>query len=155
MKNIMLNYYKHIAMPACLALVFGMPLAVSAQGATPPAEDPAAQENQPPRGNADAPSEQMGDPAGQTEVDDATKEKFVGAYIEIKDIQQEYTQKLEQVDDENQARDLQKQAQAEMVEVVESNGMTVHEYNQVVGAISSDPELRMEIEEMAQAQQQQ
>lgn len=141
MKDTMLNYYKHIALPACLAIIFGMPLATHAA-------DNAAD----PQGNAPPPSEDMGNTGGNVELDDATKEKFVGAYIEIKDVQQKYTQKLENVNDESKARELQKQAQAEMVEIVESNDMSVHEYNEVVGAISSDPELRMEIEKMAKAQ---
>lgn len=144
MKDIMLNYYKHVALPACLALLFGMPLAVSAQDADKGAA-PTEQGAPPERG---AGGETGSDSA---QVDDQTKEKFVEAYVEIKGIQKKYTEKLENVEDKDKARELQKQAQAEMVEVVESNDLSVHEYNKVVGAISSDPELRMEIEKMAQA----
>ncbi len=152
MKDTMLNYYKHIALPACLAIVFGMPFAVQAAGnAADPAADP--QGNAPPtEGNAPPPSDDMGTAGGDVNLDDATKQKFVGAYVEIKDIQQKYTEKLENVNDEGEARELQQQAQAEMVEIVENNDMSVHEYNEVVGAISSDPDLRMEIEQMAKAQ---
>lgn len=145
MKDIMLNYYKHIALPACLAIVFGMPLA--AQAADPAAGDNTTSEQK----QGAAPGKNAGKP-GSSQVDQKTKEKFVGAYIEIKDVQQKYTKKLEKVNDEEKARELQKQAQAEMVEIVKSNDMSVNEYNQVVGAISSDPELRMEIEKMAKAE---
>lgn len=150
MKDTMLNYYKYLALPACLALVFGMPLSAQAQGAGAQPSDQGPPTEGAPAENAPAEGD-MGQPGGGVELDDQTKEKFVGAYVEIKDVQQKYTKKLEDVSNEDKARELQKEAQAEMVEIVESNDMSVNEYNEVVGAISSDPELRMEIEEMAQA----
>lgn len=145
MKDIMLNYYKHIALPACLALVFGMPLSATAQGADTGAAPP--ERGAPPEQGAG----DMGKQKQSANLDEATKKKFVDAYVEIKDIQKKYTKKLENVEDKAKAQSLQKKAQEEMVKVVESNDMSVKEYNKVVGAISSDPELRMEIEKMAQA----
>lgn len=132
MKDIICKYSKQIAVPASLALVFAMPLSVQAQAAG----------EQPPAAEA----------GGGANIDGQTKEKFVAAYVEIRDVQQEYTEKLQNVDDEGKARELQQQAQAEMVGIVEDNGMSVEEYNQLVGAISNDPELRKEIEQKAQAQ---
>lgn len=139
MKHILLNHYKHIALQACLVFLFGIPVAATAQGAEQGA----------------APSKDGASPAGDSgrgsgQVDDKTKEKFVDAYIKVKGIQKKYTQKLHNMEDIDQARRLQKQVQAEMVKVVEDSDMSVQEYNEVVDAISSDPELRMEIEKMAQ-----
>ncbi|MDZ7735097.1 MAG: DUF4168 domain-containing protein [Gammaproteobacteria bacterium] len=141
MKDIMLNYYKHIALPACLALVFGMPLASQAGDNNATLSKDKYQYGDEYKGSM----EQIG---GQTGLDNATKQKFVAAYIEIKKILGDYTGKLETVSDEKKARELQKQAQVKMSEVVESNDMTVHEYNQIVSIISSDSELRREIENM-------
>ncbi|MDZ7735098.1 MAG: DUF4168 domain-containing protein [Gammaproteobacteria bacterium] len=140
MKDIIYNYSKQIVVPASLALVFAMPLSVQAQGAG----------EQPPTEGGGQPPAAEG--AGGANIDGQTKEKFVAAYVEIRDVQQEYTEKLQNVDDEGKARELQQQAQAEMVEIVEDNGMSVEEYNQLVGAISNDPELRKEIEQKARAQ---
>lgn len=133
MRNILLNC-KHMVLSACVALTFGMPLAANAQAA---AEDP----GQGQRGNA------------ATDIDSDTKEKFVAAYVEIRDIQQKYTEKLQNAEDKAKAQQLQKQAQAEMVETVEDKGLTVKEYNQTVNAMSNDPELRQEVEQKAQKQQ--
>jgi len=132
MKDIICKYSRQIAVPASLALVFAMPLSVQAQ----------ATGEQPPATEA----------GGGANIDSQTKDKFVAAYVEIRDVQQEYTEKLQNVDDEGKARELQQQAQAEMVEIVEDNGMSVEKYNQLVGAISNNPELRKEIEQRTQAQ---
>ena len=144
MRDVMLNYYKNIALPACLALLFGMPLCASAANDN---TNTAGEQREQARDATDKNN-------GNTKVDQGTKRKFVAAYVKIKDIQNKYTKKLENVSDKSKAQELQKQAQAEMVKVVKSNDMTVHEYNEVVSAISNDPELRMEIEKMAQAQSQ-
>lgn len=144
MKDIMLNYYRYIALPACLALVFGMPLTSQAGGNNATLSKDKYQYGDEYKGGM----EQIG---GQSGLDNATKQKFVDAYIEIKKIQGDYTGKLENINDENKARELQKQAQVKMIEVVKSNDMTVREYNRVVSAIGSDPELWTEIETMARS----
>lgn len=145
MRDIMLNYHKYIALPACLALLFGMPLAV-------PAADDSTNMNREAHEQSNDTNRKNVQSDANTELDQGTKQKFVNAYVEIKDIQTKYSKKLENVSDEGKAQELQKQAQSEMVKIVKSNDMTVQEYNEIVNAISSDPELRMEIEKMAQAQ---
>lgn len=137
MRSILKNYYKAVAMPSCLALMFGMPLVAVAAD---PGMDPQAETYQ----------DLGGDAPGQT-LDPQTKEQFVAAYVEIQDIQNVYSEKLQAAADEDQAREIQQQAQDEMIQAVENNGMSINEYNEVVGIISADPELRMEIEELAQA----
>jgi len=144
MRDIMLNYYKHIALPACLTLIFGMPLFVQAADDTTTMSEEKYKQ-------ADEYSEDMGQTGGRAQLNAETKQKFVNAYIEIRGIRDKYAGRMENINDEQKARELQEQAQSEMVEIVEQNDMTVHEYNQVVSAIGSDPELRMEIEQMAQA----
>lgn len=134
MKDTMIKYYKHVALPACLALMFGMPLSVQAQGA---------------EGGGQPPTQGEGAPAN---IDSETKEKFITAHVEIRDVQQEYSKKLQSVEDKNKAQELQQQAQTEMVEIVEDNGLSVEQYNQIAGAMRNDPELRQEIEQRAQAQ---
>jgi hypothetical protein len=146
MRSILTNYYKTIAMPSCLALIFGMPLAAIAAD---PGMDRSYHEEQ--HQGGDAYQDLGGDAPAQT-LDPQTKEQFVAAYVEIQEIQNEYSEKLQGAADEDQARDIQQQAQDEMIQAVENNGMSINEYNEVVGIISADPELRMEIEELAQAQ---
>ena len=134
MQQTMQKICKQVALPASLALVFGMPLTAQAQAAKSEGEQKAAAESASPK------------------IDQQTKEKFVAAYVEIKDVQQKYTKQLKDIKDKQKARKLQEQAQAEMVKIVEDSDMTVKNYNKVVNAISKDAELRMEIEKMAKAE---
>lgn len=141
MRSILRNYYKTVAMPSCLALMFGMPLGAVAAD---PGMDPEHQQH------GETYQDLGAEPQAQT-LDPQTKEQFVAAYVEIQDIQNVYSEKLQTAADEDQAREIQQQAQDEMIQAVENNGMSINEYNEVVGIISADPELRMEIEELAQA----
>ena len=135
MQQIMQKICKQVALPASLALVFGMPLTTQAEQAQSQGEQKA-----------------MTDESGSTDLDQQTKKKFVDAYVQIKDVQQKYTNQLENVKDKQKARKLQEQAQSEMVQIVEQSEMTVKNYNKVVNAISKDAELRMEIEKMAKSE---
>lgn len=134
MQQTMQKICKQFALPASLALVFGMPLAAQAEQGKSQGEQKATAES------------------SSTDIDQQTKEKFVDAYVQIKDVQQKYTKQLKNVKDKQKARKLQEQAQAEMVKIVEQSDMSVKNYNQVVNAISKDAELRMEIEKMAKAE---
>ena len=120
MQQTMQKICKQVALPASLALVFGMPLTAQAQAAKSQGEQKTAAESASPK------------------IDQQTKEKFVAAYVEIKDVQQKYTKQLKDVKDKQKARKLQEQAQAEMVKIVEDSDMTVKNYNKVVNAISKD-----------------
>jgi hypothetical protein len=126
-------------------LMFGMPLSV---GAADPGMDRSYHEEQHQQGEA---YQDMGGDMPAQSLDPQTKEQFVAAYVEIQDIQNQYSEQLQGAADEDQARNIQQQAQDEMIQAVENNGMSIDEYNEVVGIISADPELRMEIEELAQA----
>lgn len=83
--------------------------------------------------------------AGET-LDPATKENFIAAYSDVLQVQNKYSQKLQTASDEQQARKLQEQAQQEMLQAVQANGMTPEEYNQVIRKVSTNPELQAEIE---------
>ncbi|MEX2517174.1 MAG: DUF4168 domain-containing protein [Gammaproteobacteria bacterium] len=132
---------KAFALPAGLIILLGAPLTIVAQQ---------QQEEGHPTGKQGMPSEA---PTAAAELDAETKEKFVTAYVDIQQIQVKYTEQLQQADDEAKAREIQEKAQNEMVQAVEGSGMSVTEYNEVVAVISSDPDLRMEIEEKAKQAQ--
>ncbi|MEX2353172.1 MAG: DUF4168 domain-containing protein [Gammaproteobacteria bacterium] len=112
-------------------LMLGAPLAFAQY------EPPPPQEQMAPQG------------AGAQELDEATKEKFVAAYIEVQDIQTEYTAKLQEVTDQNEAQALQQEAQQEMISAVESSGLSVTDYNSVTQVVANDPELLAEIQQRA------
>lgn len=79
------------------------------------------------------------------QVDDQTVADFASALSEIQGIQQDFSQKLQNVEDQEKARELQQQAQEQMVAAVERNDLSVNEYNQVAQAMSRDQQLRERI----------
>lgn len=84
--------------------------------------------------------------AAQEEVDEATVDNFIAAYLEVQTIHQEYSQQLQAAEDPEVATELQQEAQEKMQEAVTNNGLTISEYQQVANLAGQDPELRARIE---------
>ncbi|BAU57994.2 hypothetical protein HH1059_12860 [Halorhodospira halochloris] len=72
-------------------------------------------------------------------------ERFVDAYLEIIEIQEDYTSDIQQADGGEQARELQEQANDDMVRAIEDNGLSVPEYSEIANAMDMDPDLRDEV----------
>jgi len=72
-------------------------------------------------------------------------DSFVDAYLDIIDIQEEYTAEIEDTEGTEKARELQEQANDEMVAAIEDNGLSVPEYSEIANAMDMNPELRDEI----------
>lgn len=86
-------------------------------------------------------------PAGEMPtIDEATKEKFLDAYVDIMEIQTRYAELLQGATDESQAMELQQAAQEEMQTAVSDADMTVEEYNEVIQVASANPALMAELE---------
>jgi phage baseplate assembly protein W len=93
--------------------------------------------------------QQYGAPATHQEaimIDEAMIEKFAAAYGEVISIRKDFSARLQNVEDSSQAQALQEQVQAEMVEAVRAEGLTVQEYNAVAKRASQNPELRAQLE---------
>lgn len=97
---------------------------------------------------APAPQQQ----APQMEVDDATVNNFVGAYTDVQKIHNEYAQRLQNVEDAEEATGLQQEAQNKMQEAVTDNNITVEEYQTIAQQIGQDAELRSRIQERLEAE---
>jgi len=87
---------------------------------------------------------QMAPAAG---IDTSTMNTFVDVYADVQQIRQEYTAKLQNATGEDAARGLQEEAQMKMVQAIQSGGITVEEYNEIVQTVTSNPELMAEVEE--------
>ncbi|WP_341939186.1 DUF4168 domain-containing protein [Marinimicrobium sp. C2-29] len=85
--------------------------------------------------------------AESIDVSSEDVENFVDAYMAVQGINQEYTQKLQAVEDPEKATELQQQAQTEMQEAVSESGLSISEYQQIANQASQDEELRGQIEE--------
>ncbi|MBK1734580.1 hypothetical protein CKO15_04620 [Halorhodospira abdelmalekii] len=141
----------------CSALGAGV---VHAQiGAEPPPEQDPGMQGQPPGGmQQQDPGMQQQDPGMQQQdpglappqpdqatFSDAQVERFVQAYLDIIDIQEAYTSEIQEADGGEQARELQEQANDDMVSAIEDNGLSVPEYSEIANAMDMDPELRDEV----------
>lgn len=120
---------------ASLMLAFGVSTAAFAQSAPPPQQG--------------APAAQPAQPAPQSsDFTDEDLEKFAEVQPTIETIRADYSQRLLDVNDPEQAASLQTEAVQEMVEKVNEAGLEVETYNGIAVALQSDPELRTRVESM-------
>lgn len=75
-------------------------------------------------------------------------EAFVQAYVRLSEVREEYTARVQGADDEEEARELQQEANEAMTTAIEEAGLSVEEYQQVALAINADAELRGRVTEM-------
>ncbi len=97
------------------------------------------------QGNAQAPQAQP--QAEAIDVSEGQVESFVDAYMAVQGINQEYTQKLQAVEDPEKATELQQEAQTKMQEAVSDSGLSISEYQQIANQAGQSEELRGQIEE--------
>lgn len=88
--------------------------------------------------------------ASQTDVSSAEVESFAAAMVDVQEIGQEWTQRMQETDDQEELSQMQQEAQEEMIGAIENHGMTVEEYNEIATAAQQDPELAQEIEQAVQ-----
>ncbi|MFU8878725.1 MAG: DUF4168 domain-containing protein [Wenzhouxiangellaceae bacterium] len=113
---------------SAISLALGLALAapVAAQQAAPPPQ-PAQQE---------------------IEVTDSDLDSFADAQMSIMQIQQDYSQRLQNADNPDAANQLQQEANEKMVGAVEEAGLDVESFNAIAMAIQNDPELQQRLQEM-------
>ncbi len=89
----------------------------------------------------------------QTDVSDQQLEQFATAQLQISEIQQDFSARLQGVEDAEEAHELQVQANEEMTEAVEEAGLDVQSFNEIAMAIQNDPELQQRLTAMLHDQQ--
>ncbi|MFC4258247.1 DUF4168 domain-containing protein [Marinobacter lacisalsi] len=119
-----------------LALVAGAP-AVYAQSQT--TQEP-AQTDQGTYSNPAASGE------AETSYNDEELRKFVEAQDGINDIRDEYMGKIEDADSQDDARELQMEANDKMVSVIEDAGLDIPTYNAIATAYNSEPSVRNRVD---------
>ena len=118
-----------------LLLVLGLAFPASAQDRSP--QDQQQQQQQ----------QQQQDPWEQEEqavpadFDDEEVDRAASAYVDIIDIREDYQERLAEVDDPEVAQQIQMEANEEITEAVEDNGIDVETYNDIITAAQADEEL--------------
>ncbi|OOC10248.1 DUF4168 domain-containing protein [Thioalkalivibrio halophilus] len=125
----------------------GAPPEGGAQGGAPPQGGAGAQGGAPPEGGG-APMQQQ---APEVDLSDEDIDTFVEAFVGVQEVREDFSQRLQEAEDETQAQQMQQEAQDEMVAAVEDAGMTVEEYNEVAMALQNDPELMQEVQQQAES----
>lgn len=84
----------------------------------------------------------------QIDVSDQQLQQFADAQVEISSIQQEFSGRLQGVEDPEEAHQLQLEANEQMTAAVEDAGLDVESFNQIAMAIQNDPELQQKLTEL-------
>lgn len=86
--------------------------------------------------------------SGETETNynDEELRKFVEAQDGINGIRDEYMGKIEDADSQDEARELQMEANDEMVSVIEDAGLDIPTYNAIATAYNSEPSVRNRVD---------
>lgn len=93
-----------------------------------------------------APAPQMEAPAATPDLNDEKLQSFAVAFLEVTKVTQSYQPQIEAAASDEDREQLQQQASQEMVEAVNgADGITVDEYNMIIQAAQTDPELAQKI----------
>jgi esterase/lipase len=90
-------------------------------------------------------------PGMTTSIPDATIQKAGAALRQIAQIQQDYQQHMKSAQTQEQQQGLTQQANAQAVQAVKNQGLSVDQYNQVIRVAQADPGTRQRL--LAAAQQ--
>ncbi|GGY75368.1 DUF4168 domain-containing protein [Marinobacter zhanjiangensis] len=82
----------------------------------------------------------------ETDYNDEELRKFVEAQEGINGIRDEYMGKIEDAGSQDEARELQMEANDEMVSVIEDAGLDIPTYNAIATAYNSEPSVRNRVD---------
>lgn len=89
--------------------------------------------------------------AAAQDFSDQQLQQFADTSEEIAKVSQEYTQRLQEAGDDQQAQqEIRMEANDKMISVVEDSGLDVETFNAIGQAIQQDPELMQRVQAMAQ-----
>jgi len=122
---------------AAMLIAAGLPAAAQTSGASRNPTTPATP-------NAGVP---------HADVSDATVGKVGAALREVVEIKQSYAQRLQSAKTPTEQQDLSKQASGEATASIAHHGLTVDQYNQVIHAAQTDPQLKERVLAAAKVRQ--
>ncbi|WP_051693779.1 DUF4168 domain-containing protein [Desulfohalovibrio reitneri] len=86
--------------------------------------------------------------APQKEYSQQTLDKFASAYVKLGEIQNEYVQKMQGMEDREKMQRMQAEMNQKMVRAVEAQNLDVETFKNISGQMRSDKELRAEVGQM-------
>lgn len=110
-----------------LALITGLLVAFAHTGYAAPPPPPSA-------------TPQQQEPA--VEVDESDLQTFATIYVDMQQARAGLQQDMAAAGSQEEAQQIQQDMESQLVSIIEENGWTLEEYNQVTDAINQDAELR-------------
>lgn len=96
----------------------------------------------------DTKTQQPPPPMQQAEFSQNQLESFASATLKVRDIRSKWQSQMQSADSDEKAKEFQTQANVEMVNAVEANGLTVETYNAIATAARSNPDLANHITQL-------
>lgn len=129
---------RHILMSIAAASLLASPM-LMAQG-------------QPQQGQQQGQQQQQQQPMPQQqeapEVSDEQIEDFVDAYTAVQDVRKDYTEQMQNAEDQEEAQALQQEANEALESAITETGMEVEAYQEVAMAVNADEEVREKVTTM-------
>ena len=98
-------------------------------------------------GYPDQAAEQQMQPQTQN-FDESTLNNFATTVVELGEIQDRYSQRLQGAQDQEQAVEIQQKMNDEMIETVHDQGLDVETYNAIANQMSTNPDFQQRVEQM-------
>ncbi|ALM52697.1 DUF4168 domain-containing protein [Halomonas huangheensis] len=89
--------------------------------------------------------------ASDTNFSDEQLQQFATAAQEISTVSGEYSQRLQQAEDEMAQQTIREEANNKMIEVVQNSGLDIETFNAIGQAAQNDPALAQRIQQFAQS----
>lgn len=93
---------------------------------------------------------QLGAQASANQFTDEQLQQFANAGQQASSLAQQYSQRLEQAEDETAKQAVRAEANDKLLEVVENSGLDIETFNAIGLAVQSDPELAQRVQQLAQ-----
>lgn len=100
----------------------------------------------------DAPSTQAPPAPAAASIPDATIGKAGAALRDVANLQEKYQPKMESAGSQQEKQGLAERANAEAVQAIQSHGLSVQEYSNVVRSAQANPQLRQRLLDAANKQ---
>jgi len=100
----------------------------------------------------DAPSPQAPPAPAASSIPDATIGKAGAALRDVANLQEKYQPKMESAGSQQEKQGLAERANAEAVQAIQSHGLSVQEYSNVVRSAQANPQLRQRLLDAANKQ---
>lgn len=86
-------------------------------------------------------------------LDDQTLHSFAAATLDVETVIDKWNPRIRSAENETAAQELRTAANQEIIQTVESNGLTMESYNEIFQAVQTNPEIATKVQRFRQEAQ--